>query len=59
VVVDEQRDRVKLPEECCPSCGDDLADDEAKQALCRRCDEQLERELAAYLGFVAVSRESA
>ena len=57
--MDEEPNREELEEGCCPSCSEELADEEASQPVCRRCDERLQRELAAYLSFVAVSRESA
>ena len=57
--MDGEPNREKLKEGRCPNCGEELADGEASQPVCRRCDERLHRELAAYLSFVAVSRESA
>jgi hypothetical protein len=60
--VDNDHDReqpVELDEDRCPSCSEDLADDEIGRPVCRRCDLRLERELAAYLDFVAVCREGA
>jgi hypothetical protein len=36
-----------------------LADEEATRPMCASCDARLERELTAYLEFVAVSREPA
>jgi hypothetical protein len=47
-------------EECrCSSWGEELGDEEATRPICRRCDARLDRELVAYLEFVAVSREPA
>lgn len=46
-------------EGCCPSCGEELVDEEATRLVCWGCAARLERELAAYLEFVAVSREPA
>ena len=57
--MDEEPNREELEEGRCPSCGEELADDEVSEPVCRRCDERLNRELAAYLSFVAVTRESA
>jgi predicted amidophosphoribosyltransferase len=48
-----------LEEGCCPGCGEELADEETKQVVCSCCAARLDRELAAYLEFVAVCRESA
>lgn len=44
---------------CCPTCGVELVDEETTQPCCSCCAERLERELAVYLEFVAVSREPA
>ena len=52
-------DLEKFEEGCCPSCGEELVDEEATQPVCLCCAERLERELAVYLEFVAVSREPA
>jgi predicted amidophosphoribosyltransferase len=52
-------DLEKFEEGCCPSCGEELVDQEATRPVCRRCAARLDRELAAYLEFVAVSREPA
>jgi len=49
----------EFEEGCCPSCGEELVDEEATRPVCWCCDARLERELAAYLEFVAVSREPA
>ena len=49
----------EFKEGCCPSCGEDLVDEETTRPVCRCCDVRLDRELAAYLEFVAVSREPA
>jgi predicted amidophosphoribosyltransferase len=49
----------EFEEGCCPSCGEELVGEEATRPVCWRCAARLERELAAYLGFVAVSREPA
>jgi len=57
--VDEEHDREKLKEGCCPSCGNELADLDASRPVCERCDERFDRELAAYLAFVVACRESA
>ena len=58
-VVNEEHDREELEEGRCPSCGEELAEEEAGQPVCGRCDERLERELTAYLDFLAACRESA
>jgi hypothetical protein len=57
----EERGRV-LCAKCgndCPGCGVELhpVEVERGQVVCVLCDDQLERELAAYLTFVAVCRE--
>jgi hypothetical protein len=52
-------DLKEFEECCCPSCGAVLVDEQATRPICRRCDALLDRELAAYLEFVAVSREPA
>jgi hypothetical protein len=57
--VDEDDDRQKLKEGCCPSCGSELVDVDASLPLCGSCDERFDRQLAAYLDFVAACRESA
>ena len=49
----------EFDEGCCPSCGEELVDEEATRPVCWCCAARLERELAAYLEFVAVSREPA
>jgi len=49
----------EFEEGCCPSCGEELVDEEATRPVCWGCAARLERELAAYLEFVAVSREPA
>jgi predicted amidophosphoribosyltransferase len=49
----------EFEEGCCPSCGAMLVDEEAARPVCWRCAARLERELATYLEFVAVSREPA
>jgi predicted amidophosphoribosyltransferase len=49
----------EFEEGCCPSCGEELVDEKATQPVCSRCAERLERELAVYLEFVAVSRDPA
>jgi predicted amidophosphoribosyltransferase len=46
-------------EGCCPSCDEELVASNATGPVCRRCAARLDRELAAYLEFVAVSREPA
>jgi predicted amidophosphoribosyltransferase len=56
---EQQPDPEEFEEGCCPSCGEELVDEEATQLVCWCCAERLERELAAYLEFVAVSREPA
>ena len=57
--MDEEHDREELKEGCCPSCGEELADVDASWPVCGRCDERLERELAAYLDFLAACLEAA
>ena len=57
--MDEEHDREKLKEGCCPSCGNELAHMDASRPVCERCDERFDRELAAYLAFVVACRESA
>jgi len=57
--VDAEHDREELKEGCCPSCGSELADGDASRPVCGPCDERFDRELAAYLDFVAACRESA
>jgi predicted amidophosphoribosyltransferase len=52
-------DLEEFEECCCPSCGAMLVDEEATPLVCWRCAARLERELTAYLEFVAVSREPA
>jgi predicted amidophosphoribosyltransferase len=52
-------DLEEFEEGCCPSCGEELVAKNAARPLCRRCAARLDRELAAYLDFVAVSREPA
>jgi predicted amidophosphoribosyltransferase len=47
----------EFDEGCCPTCGEELVDEEATRPVCRSCSARLDRELAAYLEFVAVSRE--
>ena len=49
----------EFEEGCCPSCGEALVDEDATRPVCSCCAERLERELAVYLEFVAVSREPA
>jgi hypothetical protein len=49
----------EFEEGCCPSCGEELVDEEAIRPVCRCCATRLDRELAAYLEFVAISREPA
>jgi hypothetical protein len=50
-------DLKEFEECCCASCGAVLVDEEAARPICGCCDARLDRELAAYLEFVAVSRE--
>jgi protein-arginine kinase activator protein McsA len=57
--MDEEHDREELNEGCCPSCGNEFADLDASRPVCGRCDERFDRELAAYLDFVAACREPA
>jgi hypothetical protein len=57
--VEPKPDLEELEESCCPSCGEELTEEEARKPVCLRCAEQLDRELGAYLGFVAACRESA
>jgi len=52
-------DQPELDEDRCPACDQELADDERERPVCRRCDGRLDQELAAYLDFVAVCRETA
>lgn len=52
-------DLKEFEESPCPSCGEELVDEETTQPCCSCCAERLERELAVYLEFVAVSREPA
>jgi len=49
-------DLEEFEEGFCPSCGEELVDEEATRPVCRCCDARLERELAAYLEFVAAMR---
>jgi hypothetical protein len=48
-----------VEEGCCPSCGEELANEETTRPVCSCCSARLDRELAAYLEFVAVCREPA
>ena len=52
-------DLEEFEEGCCPSCGEELVAKNATQSLSRRCAALLDRELAAYLEVVAVSRKPA
>jgi predicted amidophosphoribosyltransferase len=58
-VVEMKPDLEQFGEGCCPSCGVKLVGEEATRPICRCCAARLDRELAAYLEFVAVSREPA
>jgi predicted amidophosphoribosyltransferase len=49
----------EFEEGCCPSCAEKLVDGETTRPVCWCCSARLERELAVYLEFVAVSREPA
>lgn len=55
----ERGERVEHVPGTCPSCGVELHAHEVERAqvACADCDLRLERELAAYLSFVAVTRE--
>jgi hypothetical protein len=57
--VDVKPDLEEFEECCCASCGAVLVDEQATQPICASCDARLDRELTAYLEFVAVSREPA
>ena len=48
----------EVKEGCCPSCGEEFVDKEATGPVCKRCAARLDRELAAYMEFVSVSREA-
>jgi hypothetical protein len=50
-------ERVEVDDEHCAACEAELRDDEQGRPVCERCDRQLDKELAAYLNFVAVCRE--
>jgi hypothetical protein len=52
-------ERERHDESECPGCGCVLDREECERGhvVCAKCDERLERELAAYLTFVAVCRE--
>ena len=52
-------DLEEFGEGCCPSCGEELVDEEATRPVCWCCAVRLDRELAAYLEFVALAREPA
>ena len=52
-------DLEQVAEGCCPSCGEELISEDVHRPVCSRCAKRLERELAVYLEFVAVSREPA
>ena len=54
----DNEEPIELDEGRCPSCGEELADEDADRPVCRRCDERLDHELAAYVSFVQVCRES-
>ena len=58
-VVEMKPDLEEFGEGCCPSCGTELVDEELTRPVCSCCAKRLERELAAYLEFVALSREPA
>jgi predicted amidophosphoribosyltransferase len=52
-------DLEEFGEGCCPSCGAELVDEELTRPVCSCCAKRLERELTAYLEFVALAREPA
>ena len=52
-------DREEFGEGCCPNCSEELVDEKATRPVCSSCSARLDRELAAYLEFVALSREPA
>jgi hypothetical protein len=52
-------DLEQFAEGCCPSCGEELVSKDMNRPVCSCCAKRLERELAVYLEFVAVSREPA
>jgi hypothetical protein len=49
----------EVKESCCPGCGEEFVREEVRRPVCLRCAARLDRELAAYLEFVALSREGA
>jgi hypothetical protein len=58
-VVETKPNQDEVKEGCCPSCGEEFVGADVTRPVCRRCAARLDRELAAYLEFVAVSREPA
>jgi hypothetical protein len=48
---------VRSMDERCPSCGVQLDEHERGRPVCRGCDEQLEREIVAFLDFTRICRE--
>lgn len=55
----DERHEPEVEEGHCAACGVELYAHEVERGavVCADCDLHLERELAAYLGFVAVTRE--
>jgi len=58
-MVEMKPDPEEFEKGSCPSCGEDFVHEESTRPICRCCAARLERELAAYLEFVALSREPA
>jgi len=54
--VDAER-TVEPDDDCCAACEEELREGEQSRPVCGECDRKLDRELAAYLSFVAVCRE--
>ena len=52
----DERRPAEVDEEHCAACEVELREPSAGP-VCERCDRQLDKELAAYLSFVAVCRE--
>ena len=57
--VEMKPDLEQFAEGCCASCGEELVSKDMNRPVCSCCAKRLERELAVYLEFVAVSREPA
>jgi hypothetical protein len=57
--VEVKPDLEEFEECCCPSCGAVLIGEDATRPICACCEARLDHELAAYLEFVAISREPA